>query len=568
MKNKNAQAAVELAVFGAIVIFILGTIVRSAAGNGFSQSESFKAMRMALLASWQGAKSVTGAGALANTSRNSASILFVEDRLSPDAGKYGDLDRTPLVSSGSGTFSYNLYYAWQQGQSTADLVPIMDIYVNGVHIPLTTAAFTTKTITRPQVCPQQKGSCYYNQCERNRREWAGGNVTVSQFYNIIPPTTLNGSTGATIVADATAILNKLAQLGNVTLLGSQGATVNSPTISNAFVNWLAATYDNNNVTTAQGQANQVQSILQNNQTQYKLFYTMAVNGSQAKPLFLTTAPGSCSGTNNALCSSLTVLDAKGNLYTNASGYMQYDLLRLGNYTFPLNYPSATYPAVSTKFPVGGPLRKYVSWQWAATPGTDATSIGLDASSNQYPQYDIDGRLKPVTIYAINQNPNGTPTVTYEDFQGGDIDGGWDANSCTPKPGLLPSSQIFTFTQNGTHLKIMEGKLYNPETNQFVRSVNSRDTIDLIQRMFQLSNNTGRFCNGATRLATVANDGVTPNPVEVCIPPGAGSNCFSSEQNIKSICFDENDNMLFVRSRLQDTRGRFWVTNTNGQYKVK
>jgi hypothetical protein len=52
--HKKAQAAVELAVFGAILIFVLGTIVRSAVGNSFTQNQNFKAMRMAMLASWQG----------------------------------------------------------------------------------------------------------------------------------------------------------------------------------------------------------------------------------------------------------------------------------------------------------------------------------------------------------------------------------------------------------------------------------------------------------------------------------------------------------------------------------
>ena len=74
--------------------------------------------------------------------------------------------------------------------------------------------------------------------------------------------------------------------------------------------------------------------------------------------------------------------------------------------------------------------------------------------------------------------------------------------------------------------------------------------------------------GIRLFTTVANDGVTPNPVEVCIPTGSGDNCFSSEQNIKSTCFDENDNMLFVRSRLEDRRGNFWMTNASGQLKVQ
>jgi hypothetical protein len=51
INHKKAQAAIELAVFGAIVIFIIGTIVRSAAGNSYTQDQNFKAMRQAMLLS-------------------------------------------------------------------------------------------------------------------------------------------------------------------------------------------------------------------------------------------------------------------------------------------------------------------------------------------------------------------------------------------------------------------------------------------------------------------------------------------------------------------------------------
>ena len=76
------------------MIFILGTIVRSAVGNSYEQNQNFKAMRMAMLASWNSFKGA------ANMSRTSASILFVEDRLSPDFNKYGELDRIPFIEAG------------------------------------------------------------------------------------------------------------------------------------------------------------------------------------------------------------------------------------------------------------------------------------------------------------------------------------------------------------------------------------------------------------------------------------------------------------------------------------
>ncbi len=525
MNPQKAQAAIELAVFGAILVFILGTIIRSAVGNGYAQNENFKAMRMAMLASWQYSESRPGPQQQ-NTSHNSASVLFVEDRLSPDAGKYGDLDRNPFIAQGSGTFSYNLFYPWQPGvDQVVNLIPIMDVWINGQHFPFTTASYTSQTITRPASCPYAPNSCLQNQCLRNQREWEGGTVNKSQFYSVIPGTL----DSATIVSDVDAIFNELAYEGVISLIGTQEASVNSSTLSSAFAAWLEATIPG----TGQTQVNQIQSILQSNQAKYKLFYTMAVNGAQGKPSFSSSAADS-----------------------------MFDLKRLGD-------NSATNPS----YVPPGSMRQYIAWQWSTVPGTTAASIGLNTSSNEYPQYDIDGRLKPVTIYAISQNSDGTPNVTYEDYQGGDIDGAWDTNSCGPKPGLQSGSQIFTFTKEGTYLLIKEGKLYNPETDQFVRSQNKRDTIDLIQRSIQLSNNTGRFCNGEAPLGTVANDGVTPNPVEVCVdgtgcPNGPYCNCFSTEDNIKSTCYDQTDNMIFARSRLQDLRGHFWMTNASGQLKVQ
>ena len=222
------------------------------------------------------------------------------------------------------------------------------------------------------------------------------------------------------------------------------------------------------------------------------------------------------------------------------------------------------------------LRPYISWQWAATAATTAGMIGLNTSNNEFPTYDIDGRLKEVTIYSLSYTSTGEPTVSYVDPQGGDIDPTWDANSYTPRPGLQNDAEIYTFTADGTYLQIKEGQLLNPESGQVVRSATKRDTIDLVSRTIQLSNNTGRFCpvGGGAPLACIANDcadyppATMPNPVEACALGGSGGNCFSTEFNIKSTCFDLSNNMLYVRSRLQDLRGHFWMTNTSGQMKVQ
>jgi len=628
--HKKAQAASELAVFGAILIFILGTIIQTAVGNSYAQSESFKAMRMAMLASWEGAKaSYTGN---ANTARNSASILFLEDRISPDYSKYGSMDRTPYMVNGSGTFTFELLYPIDPDE-VVTMLPIMDVYINGQHFPFSTASYVSKrTISRPDSCPYSSGQqCLLNQCLRNQREWvgagstkafggvgagnAGGTVNENEFAGIVPVniSATDCQSGAqqsgnsccqlatSSAVNSCLIFNELVNDGElqspVWSATPPTATVSQSTTSTEFTSWFNAEFPG---VDQLSEISQVNSLLSANKAQYKLFYSQAVNGT---PQFVqdppTCATHPCK--DKELSADLVLAG-----HSNSGGDLMFDLQRLGVYNANVN-PSFVPP---------GTMRPNMVWEWMATAGTTPQMIGLDPGNNQYPQYDIDGRLKTVTIYGISQDlTTGAPIVSYEDFQGGDIDSTWDTSSCTPKPGLQNDAQIFTFTKAGTYLLIREGKLYNPDTNTYVRSVNQRDTIDLIQREIQLSNNTGRFCslncpagvsyqvnsqcaNGTTctpnstcadgskcRSVASCSDGSAyatptvqscvasnctlnpdPNPVEECVD-GISDNCFTSA-NIAKTCLDTTNNMLYVRSRVEDRRGHFWITNTDGQLKVQ
>ena len=494
INHNMAQAAVELAVFGAIIIFILGTIVRSSVGNSYTQNQNFKAMRMAMLSSWQDSEAAQGLGAVPKIAHNSASILFVEDRLSPDFNKYGDLDRDPFIASGSGTFTYNLLYPMDVGDPATNS-PIMDVYINGQHFPFTTAVYTQQTLTPPVGCSQ-------------------GTQAAVPIGVSAPPTI------------------------------SQAQCLSNQSLRNAR-EWVCGA----------------------GHTPYKLFYTMVPNG--VSPFNIN--PPFCANPNSVACkdkalSGSFLLPGGGGAVNN--GDMQYDLVRNGDYA-----------TVDNQFPVGGPLRNYMAWQWAADAGTvqgDNTDgadpmIGLDPDNQQYPTYDIDGRLKEVTIYKMAWDPNsGNTTVTYEDPQGGDIDSSWDLNSCGPKPGLQTNSQILTFNEDGTYLQVREGKMYNPETGQEVRSSNRRNSLDVVQREIQLSNNTGRFCSkDGTHLCNGSDAGVTcanPNPVEVCVN-GGGDTCFNGT-NTAQTCYDTTSNIIFVRSRLENKGGSFWMTNASGQLKVQ
>ncbi|MBF0571206.1 MAG: hypothetical protein HQL12_04980 [Candidatus Omnitrophica bacterium] len=582
---KKAQAVTELAVFGAVLIFLIGTIVRTAVGNSYVQNQNFKAMRMAMLASWNDSKANPNSLTQV-TAHNSGSVLFVEDRLSPDSNKYGDLDRTPYIAQGSGTFSYNLMYPVDQGDVNANL-PIMDVYINGQHFPFATASFVknqpitrpadcgyagggpyTPSVTQPMLTPQQ---CLQNQCLRQQREWAGGTVRVSSFDSIIPVTgataplrTLQAQNNACTIFSGLA----QAQIFSPNPIANPGYLCQSTTFGkinpdwsshwSAFVSFFPTVFPSITPQEASSYESAIKQILQGVHYSYKLFYNMSANfgGSgvsivgapSGTPLF-STIPPTCSShpCKNAELSAEVVLTST---LTNANADMQFDLMRNGDYATVKNQPSSS-------------LRPFMAWQWYATGATSADMIGLDASNSQYPQWDIDGRLKEVTVYNIS-NSNGATTVDYEDPDGGDIDGGWDVNSCTPKPGLQTPSEILTFTQGGTYLQIKEGKLYNPETGQVVRSANKRNNLDIIQRTIQLSNNTGRFCTTTSPTKLCASGCANPNPVEVCVD--ASGSCFSSD-NIAKTCYDIAKNMIFVRSRLQDLRGTSWITRTGGQLQV-
>lgn len=148
-----AQAASELAIFGAILIFVIGAMVRSSVNSNFNQNQSLKAMRLALRYSLDSAMSPADHNS-GDTSRNVASLLFVEDRTTPDANKYGSLSRTPYIMSASGTFSKNLFKSpdWNEANSR----PLFDMFINGKRLIFTVADYKAYNISINTTLPDSK----------------------------------------------------------------------------------------------------------------------------------------------------------------------------------------------------------------------------------------------------------------------------------------------------------------------------------------------------------------------------------------------------------------------------
>ncbi len=142
----KGQAATELAIFGAIIIFVLGAIIRSAVSSGQGQDASLKAMRNALVES---SKSTPG-----DTSRISPSMFYLEDRLSPDFGKYGSTERAPFTAQGSGSMTNLLMYPLDVDELTDAFnrpinkhIPVMDMFINGKHFTFSLARLVNKSFS-------------------------------------------------------------------------------------------------------------------------------------------------------------------------------------------------------------------------------------------------------------------------------------------------------------------------------------------------------------------------------------------------------------------------------------
>lgn len=140
----NAQTTLELAIFGSVIIFLIGLIVRTVLGTAYQQDTRLKAFRMAMLTSFEfseGIKAPPGDWQDGTASRNNATVFILEDRLTAQSAKYGAVDRTPQISMGSASHTRNLFMPIDAGEFAN--LPMTDFFVNGVHFPLTAAGLRT-----------------------------------------------------------------------------------------------------------------------------------------------------------------------------------------------------------------------------------------------------------------------------------------------------------------------------------------------------------------------------------------------------------------------------------------
>lgn len=622
-KQVIGQAAIELAVFGAIVIFVLGMIIRTSVSTSFAQSESLKAMRFAMLQSLK----TSQAG---STSRNSASVIFIEDRLSPDFNKFGPSDRSMFLAQGSGTFSNLLFYPVDFNEVQYNL-PTSDIYINGVHLGLTSAGMRDIA----HVPPYRIGST----TERYKRSYC------ADLSNCPPAPVGIGTTRPIGIGTTTPI-----GIGTTTppIPDPRDGVVPDPRGDGSFryKGWNFKCIEGR--TTVIYPSGQYSFIgFQPNGQQVDLVnqpppsaphayrgqpppspvggqYTQDSGVWYGCQMYYYLVPNTPENrTSGKFCTSDASCGDGGLLTANE----RFDLNRNDDFTDdPKN-------GTSTKVP-----REFISWQWGAVNGIYANVKLASGNSDAgpFPSYDVNNDGQEETVYwskaantlllyngsgipqinPLANNPDDALYAVYGVFAGvraldakaGDINS-FQNEHTQGTTGLLNDMSIYTRPRNatdasGSYLELRDGKLFAPGTNTVVRSMNRRDMVDVIERRVRLSSNSGRFCISSRcsnpnqtvetctgtivpvvppiRPACVADQGsaghcqIEDNPVEVCtasnLNPSSNevsNDCFLNTpgmRNVTKTCMDVSTNIIYVRSRLANQQGHRWVTDASGLNK--
>lgn len=532
IQSAKGQAAMEVAIFGAMIIFLIGAIIRFTVSSQYTQNQDFKAMRLAL------SKSLESSNA-GRTERNNASVMYIEDRLVPEFNKYGGLERTPLVAQGSGSMTNLIMYPIDEGDIVG-AIPKTDVYINGQYFPLSTAAFRAKIL--------------------------------------VPPIGVDFE----------------------------------PDPNFSYLDYRGWDY------TCLCSTQKVDGVEKEICTGCPLIYQVIPNGGRE---FCT----------EEYCRGYLTLFEKFNLNRN-SNYCDDPPSCRPKYEKVINdhCKRNSIPAGQSV------CWDDVAWQWNAARGIvgdedSGISQYIKPDQAQYPSYDIDNDRKEEVVYALNRinyddiskSVGLTPEMVEDvkdqlkkaatnyyartglsniqtliedlkklraagvvtdvlviDYQDGDLDLTHDNSSPGSPRGLQNETAIYTRMRQengdnvdtGTYFMIKEGKLYNPDNGQVVRSVNKRDQVDLVERRILLSNNTHRFCRRNNTRPTCVDDApksgsnceVAVNPVEVCVDDTGQSEfsgCFS-KSNVSKTCMDTKSGMIYVRSIIQNRGGHKWITDVS------
>lgn len=523
LKGQQAQTAIEIAVFGAILIFALGAIVRSGVSRGNQQSAVLKTTRMALTMSYDNSAS------LENASRNTASLLVIEDRLTAGSNKYGPIDRNPTAMSGSGTHSANLFMPVDFGD--VEDIALFDLFVNGQHFEFTTSAFKTISLF--------PGNCPLGQCMA--QIWIDNPQLEDVEETVLPiPTSARYRKACTPCPETEpACMGEkiITPCANSGLCGGAGSPCSDCS---------ATSFETYPVSGNVWDCAKLYSIIDNHPD----IKEWCNGGSIPCPIACSTSavPG-----------------------CNLSAAERFDLDRndLDSIAGDASVPAGQW--------------ERFSWQWSLVmgfkesdstpPASNLTGVlglviingllvgeGINLDEGKNTRIDVDQDLKMEQVMSIyttkfeapgNAVKNLITGFDVRDYQDGDIDFTFnDSDGGTPW-GFTKDISIYTKVNDGgpgggTYLKINTG-------GGSTRTTSKKDAIDIIERVFKLSNDTGRLCDGGNP--------VLGSGIEAC------NNCHSP-LNVMKTCMDTGSLFLFIRSRILDYHGHKWVTSTGSDPYVE
>lgn len=433
--RKKAQTMIELAVFGAVLFFLIGGIASNYISGSQQQQAQLQALRKALLSSYQ-------SGQAGKTERVAASTLVFEDRLTGEGGKYATMERQPVVMGGSGLLSIQ---AMQPGIfNEPNSSPLMDLVVNGKAFQFRTNAYvqyvialkpdnTVQIIQVKAVADDQlpvvstipaMGTCSggaYNACASNSN--CGHGTTCVKTPVDIPKTQTE------FMKDAVT---------SCLTTGSAGDPV-----------------QNCNAGTPEQRARLAREWLlyPNANGDPLFFYHMMSND----PLFHQSAGR-----------------------TPIPGIDELNLLRDGD-------SSHVFPSSSTLEP---------AWKWAWDSLTAAIDK-IDENEGSYPAYDVDGDLDEenvfqaedvTSVYCASGACRNAYRVGVQDSSLADVDPSKDASDFTDPaqaPGMRQETQIKSEVSAETEVK--EGWIFSDSLPYNISKATKKQS-DMIERIYQMNVN--------------------------------------------------------------------------------
>ncbi len=558
-----AQSGTELAIFGALLIFIIGSIIKAGVQASMQNNLQLRALRLALSESYrttEGEYVNFSTGKDGANARTGASVVILEDRISITAGsKFGTKDRFPVSASASATHSKNLFRPTDYGDRY-DL-PLSDLFINGQRIPLLVSDFKTITLAtasggRPAWIPPCNesgpaffnnnappndppyGMCWWSDCVSYDTcvfvGYNNGDYEMGYMNECVLATGGPGTGDYDIVSSNAGCTVIFTIVGNYPK--SKKCCFGSVCVKDCSNLPQDIRFDLDFDGVSDVPAGDRDGFF------WQWFLIAGVRNG-------TATPGLPWGGVQGIFVDPSGEDSPENSQIDCDGdYFEETIL---------NYSVLSSGVIRTLYVV------------------DSQEGDLNSSFMEDARMPGEWRFAGTVGGACGAAPSGNCTIgsTATGNNGAGICSNW--RCLEQSAGFSDDTQIYTITSSdpgqttgqGAYLRVEEGENIMPAAipGQFSRSTERHDQLDVVERQLQLTRDSGRFCSndvtprdwGTTAWARSNGLYGIENPVEACSRPSTGTTCFDPGI-IQLTCFDRDSYILYVRSRISDLRGRRWI----------